>query len=87
MSFLALVLRHELEQRLAKRGWKLEWPDIVRGLSAMDEVEVRHQGRRYLLRSPLRGVAGKVLQTVGVAIPPPVREQDAPDARTSRHTP
>jgi transposase len=30
VSFLALALRHDLEQRLAKRGWKLEWPDIVR---------------------------------------------------------
>jgi hypothetical protein len=86
VSFLALVLRHELEQRLAKRGWKLEWRDIVRDLTAMDEVEVRHQGRRYLLRTPLPGVAGKVLQAVGVAIPPPVREPDAPGARTSRRT-
>jgi hypothetical protein len=74
VSFLALVLRHELEQRLAKRGWKFEWQDIVRDLTAMDEVEVRHHRRRYLLRTPLPGVAGKVLQAVGVAIPPPVRE-------------
>jgi len=46
----------------------------VRDLTAMDEVEVRHHRRRYLLRTPLPGVAGKVLQAVGVAIPPPVRE-------------
>jgi len=55
-------------------------------LDQLHEVEVRHHRRRYLLRTPLAGAAEKVLQAVGVAIPPPVREQDAPDARTSRRT-
>jgi hypothetical protein len=86
VSFLALVLRHELEQRLAKRGWKLEWGEIVRDLEAVEVVEVQHEGRRYLPRPPLSGVAGKVLQAVGVAIPPPVKDADAPDARTARRT-
>ena len=27
-SFLALPLRHELEDRLARKGWKLEWADV-----------------------------------------------------------
>ena len=40
----------------------------------LEEVEVLHHGKRYLLRTPLKGVCGKVLQGAGVAIPPPVRE-------------
>lgn len=73
-SFFALLLMHELQERLKKRGYHLEWPDILRDLEVLEEVEVRHQGERYLLRTPLQGVCGKVLQAVGVAIPPPVRE-------------
>ena len=40
----------------------------------LEKVEVRHRGKRYLLRTPLKGVCGKVLQGAGVAIPPSVRE-------------
>ena len=77
---------HELTERLKRRGWKLEWKDILRDLETLEEVEVRHQGKRYLLRPPLKGVCGKVLQGAGVAIPPPVREVkkgDPHDAKTS----
>jgi hypothetical protein len=86
VSFLSLVLMHELTQRLHKRGWKLEWADILRDLEVLEEVKVRHQGKRYLLRTPLKGVCGKVLQGAGVAIPPPVspvREKEDCGAKTS----
>ena len=81
-SFLALLLMHELQERLKKRGHPLEWADILRDLEALEEVEVRHQGKRYLLRTPLQGICGKVLQAVGVAIPPPVREAELCGAKT-----
>ncbi len=83
-SFLALLLMHELTQRLNKRGWKLEWADILRDLRELEEVAVLHHGKRYLLRTPLKGVCGKVLQGAGVAIPPPVREvkEEDPAAKT-----
>lgn len=73
VSFLALLLVHELEARIQKRALKLEWADVVRDLAELREVEVRHRGERYLLRQPLKGVSGKVLQAVGVAIPPLAR--------------
>jgi hypothetical protein len=72
-SFLALVLVDELHRGLAARGWRLEWADIRRDLEALAEVEVRDHEQWYLLRTALQGVAGKVLQGVGVAVPPPVR--------------
>ena len=72
-SFLALLLRHELLTRLAARREKPEWSDVVRDVAALQEVEVQQDGERYRLRLPLQGVCGKVLQAVGVAIPPPVR--------------
>jgi len=72
-SFLALMLVDEMKRRLATRGWKVEWADIRHDLEALTEVEVRDGEGTYLLRPPLQGVAGKVLQAVGVAIPPSVR--------------
>ena len=72
-SFLALVLADELKRRLASQGLKPEWDVIRQDLQALDQAEVREGDQWYLLRSPLQGVAGKILQAAGVAIPPPVR--------------
>lgn len=70
--FLASVLFNDMERRLGAKGWKLEWEAIRQDLEALAEVEVRDGDQRYLLRSDLEGEAGKVLQAVGVAIPPRV---------------
>jgi len=71
-SFLALVLMDELKRRLTDHGLKLEWDVIRQDLEALDQAEVRQGDQWYLVRSPLRGVAGKVLQAVGVAAPPSI---------------
>ena len=73
-SFLALVLRKELEMRLDKGGVKLEWADINRDLRALQEVEVEMNGKKLYLRTDLRGACHTVLQAAGVAVPPTVRE-------------
>jgi hypothetical protein len=73
-SFLAIVLRKELETRLEKQGEKLEWADINRDLRALQEVEVDMHGKKMYLRTDLRGVCHTVLQAAGVAAPPTVRE-------------
>lgn len=72
-SFLALLLNHELKQRLEARESKLEWDVIRRDLESLAEVEVRDGEQWYLLRTALQGVTGKVLQAVGVALPPAMR--------------
>jgi transposase len=73
-SFLALVLRQELQARLEARGHHFEWADIVRDLERVQYVEVAQGGRHYLLRSELQATAGHVFQSVGVAVPPTVQE-------------
>jgi hypothetical protein len=75
-SFLALVLVDELKRRLASQGLRLEWDVIRQDLEALDQAQVREGHQWYLLRSPLQGVAGKVLQAAGVAIPPPLRPME-----------
>ena len=72
-SFLALVLRHELEQRLERRGCKLEWADIIRDLERLQETELKVNGKGYRLRTETEGSVGKVFQACGVALPPQVQ--------------
>ncbi len=73
-SFLALLLRKELQDRLLAKGARLEWADVIQDLNALEEIEVDHQRKRFALRSQVRGVCGKVFQSVGVALPPTVRQ-------------
>ncbi len=73
-SFLALLLRHELQVRLQARGHALEWAEVIEDLERVQYVEVEHTGKRFLLRSELQGTAGRVLQAVGVAAPPTVQQ-------------
>jgi hypothetical protein len=73
-SFLALLLRHELQSRLEARGQALEWADVIGDLERVQYVEVEHTGKRFLLRSELQGTAGRVFQAAGVAPPPTVQQ-------------
>jgi transposase len=73
-SFLALLLRRALEQRLEEKGETWEWAEILRGLDTLQEVEVLFQGKRFILRSQLLGQAHKAFQAAGVALPPTLRE-------------
>ena len=72
-SFLALVLRDELQPRLAARGHDFEWADILADLERLQLVEVEQDGRRFRLRSTVEGTCGPVFQAVGVALPPTVQ--------------
>jgi len=74
-SFLALLLRRALEQRLEQKGERWEWTEIVRGLDNLQEVEARFQGKRFVLRSQVLGQAHKAFMAAGVALPPTLREK------------
>ena len=73
-SFLALLLVKELEDRLHRHNIAAEWDDILRDLDRLQEIELEQDGKRFLLRTPTTGVAGKLFQAVGVALPPNLRE-------------
>jgi transposase len=73
-SFLALVMRKELDQRLEKAGHAFEWEDIKRDLSALQEITIEDNGRKLAVRTACNGSCGKVFQAVGVRIPPTIRE-------------
>ncbi len=73
-SFLAVMLRRELEIRMEKKGKDGEWAEVIRGLDELQEVEAVFQGHRILLRSQLIGDAHKAIAATGVAVPPTLRE-------------
>ena len=73
-SFLALLLRRALEQRLEQKGESWEWAEIVRGLDNLQEVQALFQGKRFVLRSQVLGQAHKAFMAAGVALPPTLRE-------------
>jgi len=73
-SFLALVLRKELERRLNAAGHVFEWSDIKQDLKSLQQVTVQENGKRLAIRSECKGVCGKVFQSVGVALPPTITE-------------
>jgi hypothetical protein len=73
-SFLALLLKTELERRLAQQCQQWEWAEVLRGLDHLQEVEVAFRGRRYLLRSQFLGNAHQAIRAAGVAMPPTIRQ-------------
>jgi transposase len=73
-SFLALVLRKELDRRLQEAGQSFEWADIKQDLKALQEVEIEDSGKSLALRTQCLGTCGKVFKAVGVAVPPTIRE-------------
>jgi len=72
-SFMALVIRQELERRLEQHGWTFEWADIIRDLDHLQETTITVDEKDYVIRSQIKGTLGKVFQATGVAIPPAVR--------------
>lgn len=73
-SFLALVLRKELEQRLIHAGHQFEWSDIKQDLKALKQIEIQEGGTRFVIRSQCKGHCGKIFHAVKVALPPTIRE-------------
>ena len=73
-SFLALVLKKELEDRIANLGHAISWPDILADLDSLTETEVEQDGKGFLLRSAPRPAASLALRAAGVALPPTVRQ-------------
>ena len=73
-SFLALVLRNELEQRLAAAGHRLEWAEIKQDLKALKEVEIDEGAARFAVRTEFKGLCAKIFKAVGVAPPPTIRQ-------------
>ncbi len=85
-SFLALLLRRALEQRLRDKGVGWEWAEILGGLDNLQEVEATFQGKRFCAdrwwtrrswwrESPCHRVAQQAM-SAALAAKPKMRCQD-----------
>ena len=72
-SFLALVLKKELDDRLVSQGFQFEWADIKQDLKALQEVILEENDSKLAVRTECQGVCGKVFKATGVAVPPTIR--------------
>ena len=84
-SFLALLLRKELDQRLDATGVTAEWADVVRDLDRVEQITVKQDDKHFVLRPQAPGCAGAVFQAAGVALPPILRQlAPAPEPPAAR---
>jgi hypothetical protein len=51
----------------------LEWADVIRDLDNVIEMKATIGTKSYVFRGQAPGVAGKVFQACGVALPPALR--------------
>ena len=72
-SFLALVVRKELQDRIEAKSWQLEWCDIIHDLDNLLEIEIRVENKGYIVPSETKSATGKTAQAVGVVLPPVLR--------------
>jgi hypothetical protein len=72
-SFLALVLKKALDDRIAALGRAGSWPEIIADLDSLTETEIEHDGKRFVARSAPRPAASLALRASGVALPPTIR--------------
>jgi hypothetical protein len=73
-SFLALVLKKALEDRISALGHSGSWPQIIADLDSLTETQIEHDGKRFVVRSAPRPAASLAIRAAGVALPPTVRQ-------------
>ena len=76
-SFLALILRKELDERCRNAGFRPEWGDVLRDLDRLQEMTISQDGRQMTLRTPATGVIGPLFKAARIALPPNVRDASA----------
>jgi transposase len=76
-SFLALLLRKELNERCRATGFQPEWGDVLRDLDRLQEVTITKDGRAMTLRTPASGVIGPLFKAARMALPPNIRDASA----------
>jgi hypothetical protein len=73
-SFLALVLKKALEDRIAALDRVSSWPEIIADLDSLTETEIDYDGKHFIVRSAPRPAATLALRAAGVALPPTIRD-------------
>jgi transposase len=73
-TFLALVLRKALFDRLAARRSRLEWHRVIDDLADLSEIEVEQDGRRARLRTAPGPSIDPICRAIGITLPSVLQE-------------
>ena len=73
-TFLALVLRKELIDRLAARRSLLEWQRVIDDLADLSEIDVEQDSRRARLRTAPGPTIDPICRAIGISLPPVFQE-------------
>ena len=76
-SFLALVLRKELDARCRAAGLRPGWRDVLRDLDRLQEIEIDKDGQQMTLRTPATGLIGPLFKAARIALPANIRHATA----------
>jgi hypothetical protein len=79
-SFLALVLRKELQGRWEGAAPKPEWGDLLRDLDRLQVATLAQDGRTWRLRTEATGAVPPLLKALGIALPPRIQATGPPAA-------
>jgi hypothetical protein len=81
-SFLALVLRKELDRRCRKVGFRPEWGDVLRDLDRLQQATIEQDGKTWTVRTQADGCAAALLQAAGIALSPRIQAIPPPQVST-----
>ena len=76
-TFLALILRKELIDRLAARRSRLEWQRIVDDLADLSAIDIEQDGRRARLRTAPGPTIDPICRALAITLPPVFQEMPA----------
>ena len=82
-SFLALVLRKELQGRWDGAAIKPEWGDFLRDLDRLQEATLEKDGKTWRIRTEATGTVPPLMKALGLALPPRVQAIGPPAAETT----
>jgi len=85
-SFLALILKKDLADRCAANDFKPEWDQALHDLDQLEEITVAEQGQELVLRTDAIGCVPALFQSVGVALPPRLRNPKPPPKPQTKPT-
>lgn len=68
-GFLALRLEVDMQRRMETKEIDVSWPDFMRDLAQVQAVRVELDGKTYLLRTDLQGVAHQGFLAAGIRPP------------------
>jgi transposase len=79
-SFLALILRKELQTRWDAAAIKPEWGDLLRDLDRLQETTIAKDGKTWRIRTEATGAVPSLMKALGIALPPRVQAIGPPAA-------